>query len=480
MSDFEDGEEVWVGIDDNDDEKVIFSPDDTDQFYDFSVFNLIIDICNNYFPMCNVQMKDSIISFKIPRCLIFSPLLQIVCGFYHDDTVVEISLVFQKPSWTEKLNSFSITNPVFKQNFVGRPLINDVIINFFSSSFKPKAKYQLIECMLNSMFSNWFSTPKQVNTFPLLYDDCPLIYLIFEIVEAFLDIQDHCCICRTGLPFSVIKPSVCDSKLCSFRFDEIGIGTSVAQEIKRDPLAADLLISIFASCTDERYMNPKPHESLMRNSAVIFDNLPSMTEILNTCNNDTDICKKYGHDTLELLRWIILSNKSQIISLPPQLRINEVSSPFQFMTLIATLSAEKQFISRKTTNGSIFMWHGSDGGRWHSIIRNGLWNMSKTDCVNGDAYGQGIYLANNSSISHGYSLSTTNLYNKSQLGTQLSLIALCEVACVKELINHGQICTLTDEKACIVRFIFCSYGLNPVDLTNMQNIPTMEDIVKFL
>ena len=37
----------------------------------------------------------------------------------------------------------------------------------------------------------------------------PLIILILEIYECFLEIQDHCCICHEKLPFAVMKPSNC-------------------------------------------------------------------------------------------------------------------------------------------------------------------------------------------------------------------------------------------------------------------------------
>lgn len=91
------------------------------------------------------------------------------------------------------------------------------------------------------------------------YDTQPLIYLVLETLDSFLDIQDHCCICRKKLPFSVIKLSICDQKLCEVSFNEIGVGASVVQEIRRDPRAADLLLSLFACSThDERYMKPRP------------------------------------------------------------------------------------------------------------------------------------------------------------------------------------------------------------------------------
>lgn len=53
---------------------------------------------------------------------------------------------------------------------------------------------------------------------------------------------------------------------------------------------------------------------------------------------------------------------------------------------------------------STYLFHGSAAENWHSILRNGLKNYSGTaKQTNGAAFGSGIYLAKNSSISMGYS-----------------------------------------------------------------------------
>ena len=134
------------------------------------------------------------------------------------------------------------------------------------------------------------------------------------------------------LPFSVIKQSICDSKLCEVGFNEIGVGTSVALEIRRDSKAADLLVSIFACSThNPRYMNPKPPEYLMKY-------LPPMSMIAQQCRNDNDIVKMCGKESLDLLRWILLSNRSQLIHLPDELKLDMFYKD-QFKTLIASTRA---------------------------------------------------------------------------------------------------------------------------------------------
>lgn len=103
------------------------------------------------------------------------------------------------------------------------------------------------------------------------------------------------------------------------------------------------------------------------------------------------------------------------------------------MTLMTAPQAEGEFQDKKRKNNlkSILIWHGSGGDRWHSIIRNGLMNMSNKDCIHGAAYGPGIYLAADYTTSLSYAQPVRNLYRNSCLGQNLSCLALCEVVPVR-------------------------------------------------
>ena len=234
---------------------------------------------------------------------------------------------------------------------------------------------------------------------------------------------------RKKLHFSVIKPSICDEKLCEVSFNEIGVGASIVQEIRRDPRAANLLLSLFACSThDERYIKPKPPDEMIGGMYQVFETLPDMITIAQTCKSDADIFKNFGEEALDFLRFVILFNKSQLIHLPPQLKLKEVPFKTQFMSLIASPEKESLFrfkkrkLGKKKDDGkkkkkqqqnqnqvagrSVLRWHGSSGERWHSIFRNELKNMSNVDCVNGAWYDPGIYLATDASTSLCYTLNT--------------------------------------------------------------------------
>lgn len=499
----DDDEEVIIGDDEGSPTFIGPSSNSTDiqnptPFLSLSQFlRHHIEYFQNLLPNFQPELSESIIKFKIPSNLLPSSL-RMVCGFYILPTLLDVTLTFQTPTCKSPLSTFKADHPYYHSNYIGRPIIYDTIRSFFTNTYSPKREYRSISILFPDDETN-----DQIN-----YNNQPLIYLVLEILDGFLDIQDHCCICRKKLPFSVIKPSICDQKLCEVSFNEIGVGASVVQEIRRDPRAADLLLSLFACSThDERYMKPKPPDELNIGMHQVFETLPDMMTIAQTCKNDADIFKNFGEEALDFLRWVILSNKSQLIHLPPQLRLKEVPFKTQFMSLIASPEKESLFQFKKKKLGtkkidgkkkmkqqnnnnvevgkSVLRWHGSSGERWHSIFRNGLKNMSNTDCVNGAWFGPGIYLANDASMSLRYTHTVENLYRNSMFGSSFTLIALCEVVPNNYYKDFGNFATLQDDDAIIVRFVF-PIDENDFDLQcnanaiKKESIPTIDDVLEFL
>jgi hypothetical protein len=74
----------------------------------------------------------------------------------------------------------------------------------------------------------------------------PLLDLVLEVADAFLGLQDRCCMC--GAPLTpVVKPSLCSKRLCLCQYSDLGVGRPVMAEIRRNPVAADLLLSVFST-----------------------------------------------------------------------------------------------------------------------------------------------------------------------------------------------------------------------------------------
>lgn len=72
-------------------------------------------------------------------------------------------------------------------------------------------------------------------------------------------------------------------------------------------------------------------------------------------------------------------------------------------------SAQEERIIRVAHPERWYVYHGSNLGNWHSIIRNGIRSMSGTALQsNGQAYGQGVYTSKSIAIGQSYGASRNN------------------------------------------------------------------------
>lgn len=121
---------------------------------------------------------------------------------------------------------------------------------------------------------------------------------------------------------------------------------------------------------------------------------------------------------LDLLRWVVASNRSCIMQDGDIAGLGEGTSRhnlvtgmngyLQFRFAQGSPDKEEKFASAVSDNSSehdskyptIFAWHGSSLSNWHGIIREGL-HFKKT--TNGRACGHGVYMAQQFSYSLSYS-----------------------------------------------------------------------------
>lgn len=246
---------------------------------------------------------------------------------------------------------------------------------------------------------------------------------------------------------------VCSSKICN----EIGVSSNIIGEIKRDPLANDLLISLASATFDTKFFNPCPPDVNLEDLQHFFNSLPSMDDLVMNCKNDNEL-RKYlpKPQSFDILKFLLLANKAHIITLNKiEIQIKECNnSTIQFLLTIATPEFEKAFQIKKKKFGNLYLWHGSNVVRWYSILYNELKDLGRTvDRVNaGPIYGDGIYQSNLSSYSIPYSYTGQNRYKKSKLPKKLQVLSMTENAKTKGL-NHPIEFeyTQTDERSCIIR-----------------------------
>jgi poly [ADP-ribose] polymerase 6/8 len=449
--------------------------------------------------------------------------------------------------WDTRPRRLTVRHPILDLAYVGFPLVQTVLSRFFSDGYQPQARYRSQIYLLvppgrardedvELLFQNGFDRQRAIRALVLCdndtvkaaaflntgldprsmvhltvdYTECPLLYLVLEIADVFLDLQDHCCICRTPM-LAGFKPSLCTKELCRFQLTRIGCGNSVYQEIARDPLVADLMVSILATALQGNFVGDDLPPILGSADEMIhfFGRIPSMVELLQEAHDDRGLAALLGERQLELIRWILLSNRSHLISLPKEMCVRELGDSAQFLTLLSSPEAEDIFQKLKAEFGSCYLWHGSSAERWHSIVRTGLRNATGTALqANGAARGSGIYLAASSNVSWQYSKFLKNNYRKSVLKSPLHIMALCEVATIPSSdvskvitsINGAQVAvngflkqhsdftggrgdpiyTCSMEAAVVVRMIVVgsSFALNMARRPPTK-LPTLRDVLEF-
>ncbi|KAK8884615.1 Poly [ADP-ribose] polymerase 6 [Tritrichomonas musculus] len=522
-------------------------PPFTTSIDDEGVYDPKIAIINNFkvymFGINADLLPNGNIVVDIPRT--FLPItLQVAYGFIQHDIAFNLKVDIVK-GWNSPFSKAYVKHPISGEIYTGRTLVKDAILNFFKPDYKPKTYYRSApfffysttkpdDGKVNLITSNGFEINQAKRALsicrndvektllflrtgqldmsehlndskpPCTYLDNPLIYLVLEIADSIFDLQDHCSICRCPIQPG-IKPTSCNNPKCQFIFADIGAGISLVQEIKRDVLVADLLFTVFMCAKDTDFLTPAPpfNSKQLKN---IVKKIPQIS-VVASYKNDQELCESIGADAFSLLRWVILTNRSQLFYLHPQIELPcfKNRSCFQFMALISSPEQEDIFQQLKKKYGSIFLWHGSPGERWHSIIRNGLINASHTKLMRvGAAYGEGIYFARDSSISQGYSNVSENPFKGSKLGRSFFCIALCEVInlprqkdisevvlvrdpetgnrvkkTIKGKFNEHDYCfTLTMEEACIVRFVIVNLQNHVNVYTNPpQNLPSLIDVL---
>ena len=505
----------------SDDELIIdddyFEPEDIEDSIDvfkqpdYSALNTFAKFIDQNLHGFKYNISGGTISINIPTAVL--PITQsIVYGYNVNELLLEFTIEFKStPDYTKKPEC-TCSNPVHGTNFIGKSLVEEAISQFFSTKYVKDKKHpsapilfrlgkspkdDVVAKLVAEGFNletaiNVLTNTNDINTarnflltgrasslhynIPIPYDHCPLMYLLVDVVDAFYKLSYCCCICGKELPQPCIKPTPCTNKMCMFQATKIGLGNSIIQEIKRDPLAADFVLSAFANCLGTKFMNPAPTPDIIRIAPDVLSKLPSMQELALTCATDADLNKKCGQEAQDVLRYVLFTNRNQFISLPSNMRIQEIpSTSFQFLTLTADPNKETVFQDLKKRYGSRLLWHGSHYDRWYPIFHNGLVDASGANSnlqANGKALGPGIYFGPNADTSWGYVRpAPRNVYKNSSF-PHFSCIALCEVANVPELKDHGRAFTLTNESACIVRYLIVG---KQFDLTiSSHNIPTYD------
>eukprot|EP01080_Neovahlkampfia_damariscottae_P006918 gene6918-11081_t len=333
-----------------------------------------------------------------------------------------------------------------------------------------------------------------------LYDLCLLLENIIKNCSA------HCIICGEKLPYAGIKPVVCDKPLCLFSHEQYGLGVNIESEIIKHPDIVDLMVTLcHAACSSQgnsyNPFKPYPEGIEVKSKSKVFnfnrkdefDNskvlevvgkLPSVEQMSKFVKKGIfkEEMNKIHPLAYPLLRWILTSNRCHLKPLTKKEKIIEMNTEHQYLLLSSTPEKEKKFQKLKEKYGSQWGFHGSASCNWHAILRNGLKNMSGTSGqLNGNAYGDGIYLADDCGTSFGY-MQYQSPWDKSIFGKnsqQLGIMALCEI--IKHPDINGQpnpyfVVANEDIVATRYYFIFSQQEMNSDACASSIKIPKLEDL----
>jgi poly [ADP-ribose] polymerase 6/8 len=464
----------------------------------------------------------------------FLPWMTRVIYAFEDPVLLNVILELDHYEWRAYPLFLEISHPSDSSNYLGAALVETATRAFFSPSFRPARRYRSEVFLLPppsgapvsprdvrtlesegwderwaknalALFSGSLSEareflvartvgPSAVERALPDYSSCPLLYFALELAECFIDLTDHCSLCRAPT-VAGIKPTVCGAKRCTFQSTEIGVGTNVHREMKADPQVADLVLSLFSCALPTEFLNPAPPDFTKEQATAIMQKLPSVASMVADAADDRGLVQRIGIRAFQLVRWVLFSNRSHLVSLPSDLQLPNFGNAKQFLTVISSPEAEGRFNIIKRQFGSMFLWHGSGSDRWHAILRAGLKNATGTRLMAwGPAHGEGIYFAPESNTSFGYIKTGANGYPASALGANLRLIALCEVAKIGTdttvqlpkptpegqiktvpvrgfLKDHGWAFTLSLEEACVVRMLFLCAGAEAFNVNIVKDPP---------
>ncbi|KAJ5772170.1 hypothetical protein N7520_002699 [Penicillium odoratum] len=148
----------------------------------------------------------------------------------------------------------------------------------------------------------------------------------------------------------------------------------------------------------------------------LLETLPSidrMSQFLGSSDSGNSLSswrERITPAALDMLRWIVASNRSCILQDDenPNHLVREMPGFMQFRIVQGAPDKEQRFVQAVKSVSMItspkhptfFAWHGSPVCNWHSILREGL-NFDKI--ANGRACGNGVYFSSRCSTSISYS-----------------------------------------------------------------------------
>ena len=251
---------------------------------------------------------------------------------------------------------------------------------------------------IKSFNLSWKITERLKNDFIFSLESNFFVFIVDYIQELFKHIYDKCLVCDGNMKYVAMKPYICEKEICHFRYNTLNLGFLLLEEIRRDPIVADLLISFFyIACNAPRELTYKPDNFNKTKMIKILNDCPTIYDLIELENEQT-LKKHIGPELYNILCWIITSNRVYLEYK------SDSNNEYTFVMNSSNPEKEAKFNNHVRKNTETYPgYHGSGINNWHNIIRMGLKNYSGTKWqLNGAAYGKGIYLSKNIQTAKSY------------------------------------------------------------------------------
>ncbi|KAH9934607.1 hypothetical protein B0H21DRAFT_759509 [Amylocystis lapponica] len=329
----------------------------------------------------------------------------------------------------------------------------------------------------------------------------------------------YCLVCHSKLrtDYDVLKPYVCDSGLCAYRYYSLNHGSSLEYEICAYPETVDLLVSLAYVAALGRVLDePLPvrmglrvvKPSSLTQEMCDFDGLSraemctAITDLIGKLPSIKDM-KRHLEEAPQagrakrrlkdidpdipdaawlVLRWCVASCTAHLEELRSvEDRVQNIGSNWrQFRFSVGAPDAEAKYraavVKAQSENAnarnypSLYAFHGSKLENWHSIIRHGLWYKTVT---NGRAYGNGVYFAKDGNTSiDGYARGASGGWKNSAIGTN-RCVALAEIVNLPaRFVSSAPYFVVADTQWIVCRYLLVDTGSLPLPAQTAPQLPS--------
>jgi hypothetical protein len=242
---------------------------------------------------------------------------------------------------------------------------------------------------------------------------------------------DFCSICGTELKLKGLnKISCCDNKeFCKTLSKHVVMDNRITDLYKKDPYLCEILIDILVEGTqhpkEEKIFKPLPLIKKITNlgelkKLIEKEQVNLNVEKISSCLGDVELYISIGSNAYAIISNAISDNYFSLSTIQNfqtellnagKLRLERYdenvfdTKDVKFIRLNYSYEVETKF------SKEYFLFHGTPYYSWYPIVKNGLKIMSGTEFMaNGAAYGNGIYLSDQFSMSLGYSSRGYNHY----------------------------------------------------------------------